>query len=516
MHWKRYKALPQNEKRSESMYVIGIDIGSDSSCIAYYNFSDNAPETIDLSGGYGKPSIPTVMQYMTETKEWVFGEYAILNRGAGAQITLTSLVDKLGSGEYFEIDRKPASVASILALYIKELLSHVKNINPKAEIAGIVASVPSYLSGGARDELARAFKSAGYEKELVALVSDRECVFTRHYAFNKPREEHALLLDYGSSQVRGGLYHTVPRGEEISVKSVSSLFDDEIGTKKINDDVFELFFSFCKTKMQAVPQGSEELIHAFAYQHRDVLFQKNIRAKPVKLYFNFAYPPFQQTVEHTRIDFLTAPYKKAFNNFVSDVMNKNVSGVEEIGPGDVSGVVCVGGGFEMLWARDAVGEIFDARQIKFHKNAKTVAAEGAALVAALLLGAADGYKIIIEDRHQLSSDIGFVTGADGFLPIAERNAFWWQKHPERLIWVNEHCGGSLPLKLAKRNADGIVKPIADIPLDGLPSRPKGTTRVSMKLAFSSESELTATVADFGFGELFPKADCVKTYNVNIA
>ena len=116
MHWKRYKALSLLEKRNESYYIIGLDIGNDSSGIAFYNLIENKAEAIDLSGGYGKPSIPTVMQYISETKEWVYGEYALLNRGAGTEVTLTGLMDRLGRYEYVEIDHKlirPAEVDSL-------------------------------------------------------------------------------------------------------------------------------------------------------------------------------------------------------------------------------------------------------------------------------------------------------------------------------------------------------------------------------------------------------------------
>ena len=189
MYWKRYKSLPAAEKLNETYYIIGLDIGAESSAIAFYNLHENTPEPIDLSGGYGKPSIPTVMQYIAETKEWVFGEYAILNQGAGTEITLQALTRRLGHFDYLDIDGKSVSAASILGLFIKEILASVRNINPRAEIVGIVAAVPAYLNEQAHEELKRAFKQAGYEKELIALVPDRECIFTHHYRNAPPKDE---------------------------------------------------------------------------------------------------------------------------------------------------------------------------------------------------------------------------------------------------------------------------------------------------------------------------------------
>ncbi len=258
MHWKKYKAMTPAEKNDEVYYIIGLDIGNDSSGIAFFNLAEGAPEIIDLSGGYGTPSIPTVIQYIAETREWVFGEYAILNRGVGTEITLSQLISRLGNFEYIDLDKRPVSVVSVLALFLKELLSNVKSINPKAEIVGIVVAVPGYFSEQSREELQRAFKIAGYEKELIAQVSDRECVFTHYYLNHPPREERVLLLDYGSREVRGGLYHAEPVSEHVVIKSMSSLFDDAIGTSKVNDDVYR----FASALRSLAPALARSVRHA--------------------------------------------------------------------------------------------------------------------------------------------------------------------------------------------------------------------------------------------------------------
>jgi molecular chaperone DnaK (HSP70) len=516
MHWKKYKALPRSEKNDEVYYIIGLDIGNDSSGIAFFNLAEGSPEIIDLSGGYGRPSVPTVMQYIAETREWVFGEYAILNRGVGSEITLSSLISRLGNFEYIDLDRRPVSVVSVLGLFIKELMSNVKSINPKAEIVGIVVAVPGYFSEQSREELQRAFKLAGYEKELIAQVSDRECVFTHYYLNHIPHEERTLLLDYGSREVRGGLYHIIPRGGSVAIKSMSSLFDDTIGTAKVNDDVQQLFESFLASHQQPSALGKQvnEHISSFVYQHRDMLFQKNIRTKPAKLYFNFAYPPFQQTVTREQAEHLTLPYSRQFNRFIRDVLEKNLYGDEEITPDDVNNVLCVGGGFEMLWAREAVESVFKRADIHFYKNTKIITAEGAATVAAIMLDAIDGAAVTIEDKHQLRADIGLQ--AERFLPLAERNSFWWQKHPVKYLLVNGLVDGELPFTLAERNAEGEVRKLLSFSLDGLPKRPKGATRLSVKVKFYSNEEFTVTIQDQGFGELFPRLeDYEKSFDISL-
>jgi molecular chaperone DnaK (HSP70) len=507
MHWKRYKALTRAQKNNEAYYIIGLDIGNDSSGIAFFNLSENAPEIIDLSGGYGRPSIPTVMQYIAETKEWVFGEYAILNRGAGTEITLSDLIRQLGNFEYIDLDQKPVSVVQVLSLFIRELLGSVKNINPKAEIVGIVAAVPGYFNEQAREELHRAFKMAGYEKELIAQVADRECVLAHYYLNHKPREERVLLLDYGARGVRGGVYDAaVSEGDVLHMRSLSSLFDDSIGTKTVYGRVQELFREYLSEQVRMTAAMNDQL-QAFTYQHKDILFQKNIRLKPVKLYFNFAYPPFMQTVTAETADALTEPFRRRFTRFIQEVFEKNLYGSARVTLGDIDTVLCVGGGFEMQWARDAVASLVRADRLRVYKNAKAVTAMGAAVYAARALDAAAGYGIEIEDRHQLRADIGIAAGR--FIPLAECNGFWWQKHAPRTLIVNAPVDGEVPLTIISRAPDGETRTLAQTRLTGLPARPKGTTRLTASLVFSSDAEAMATVTDAGFGELFPKTEYIR-------
>lgn len=520
MNWKRFKSFDRSEKRDETSFIIGMDIGNDSSAIAYFDVNSDVPEIVDMSGGYGRPSVPTVMQYVAETKEWVFGEYAVLNKGLGQEVTLHALVEKLGKREYVEIDKKPVSVVNILSLYIKELMGSIKNINPKAEIAGIVVATPVYLSEEAKEELVWAFKNAGYEKELIELAPDRECIFANYFYKEMTADQRVLLIDYGSREVRGGVYDLRAEADVVRVKDLSSLFDEEIGTNEINNSITALFTDFYCLEAMAMPAKLSEPIKdqlsAFVYQHKDLLFQKMIQQRPVKLYFNFVYPPFQRTVTKAHVEEIIDPYRDRFISFINNILEKNIYDGKKMNAGDISAVLCTGGGFEMLWAREVIGEIFPDSRKLFYKNAKAVLAEGAAIIAARRLDVIDSQDYQVEDLHQTTEDIGIRVAhrhRDRFLPIVERNAFLWQKHPGKLLLINEQVQSPFEIEILTRNAEGDLRVVDHISLDGLPERPKGTTRLGLTMEFLSFGEISATVTDHGFGELFPKSGYEKKVNI---
>ena len=143
-----------------------------------------------------------------------------------------------------------------------------------------------------------------------------------------------------------------------------------------------------------------------------------------------------------------------------------------------------------------------------------ITAEGAALIAARELELTGGFSFSLEDKHQLTNDIGLSCG-ENFLTLVERNGFWWQKHPSKLVLVNETVNGEIDLLLTELSPSGEGRDILTIRLDGLPARPKGVTRLEIAINFRSNTELTVKINDIGFGELFPKIEYEREFPVSL-
>jgi hypothetical protein len=112
-------------------------------------------------------------------------------------------------------------------------------------------------------------------------------------------------------------------------------------------------------------------------------------------------------------------------------------------------------------------------------------AEGAAILAASELCACAQRRFVIEDIHQLKSDIGIMTTYNNtreFYPLIKKNSFWWQNVPPRLFTVNESTDKPLFVELFRRN-EGRVEFISQLTIDGLPPRPAGTTRLKLSPEF---------------------------------
>lgn len=527
MNWKHYRQKLNEmknggspaSKADESFFILGVDLGDQSSSIAFFNVGRNTPETIDISGGYGKPGMPTAMQYAKEGREWVFGEYALLNRGQTTDSLYLSLLEKLPRREYLDVDGKPQSIESVMGVYVKELIQNCKNINPRAEIAGITLAVPSYTSDETKEALAAVFKAAGYEKALIEMVPDRECVFSHYFHKREIKAETVVLLDFGSRELRGGIYGITPGtgAEKTKITSLSSMIEKKCGAavmdKAITGMLADFFAAETKIPAKSLDIRITEQLHSFAYQHKDILLQKNIGRKPVKLYFNFAYPPVVCAVDDKTMERLIKPFVIDFNGFLKRLFSKSLyssgGGKPVLNASGINTVICTGGGFEMLWARTLVEDFFSGSEVLFSKNSKGIIAEGACIRSAAALSAIPEKPFAVEDRHKLDADIGVRISKDKkerFYPIIERNSFWWQDHEPVSFIFSEETRSESSIQLLCRNSHGEVKRLGDIPLGGLPPRPAGTTRLDLWLEFSAYNILTATVRDMGFGEMFPASD----------
>ncbi len=507
-------------KRNDAWFILGIDLGNSASSLAYFDANRMSPETLDISGGYGRPTMPTVMQYVNETKEWVYGEYALDIRNSEADINVTGLLENLGKNHSVYIDKKPVSYAALMAMYLSELVGNCKSINPNAVAAGIVATLPAYIGDEAKEELLVVFEKAGLDRSLIRFADERECIFARYFYKREIEDSKLLLIDFGARQTRGGVY-SVKTGSHTDITSLSSVFSAGIGTNEVHAALYGYFERiYCEktgTARGRISGAIKEQLEHFTYRHEDVILQKAPNSGVTKLYFNFAYPPFEVAIDYRKTEELVEPYRLKFEEFLRDVFNKTYNSVK-LSPSCVDGVICCGGGFGMLWARELIKRVFPEKKGMFFKNTTTAAAEGASIIAARELNVLERQKLMLTDVHRLNCDIGLIVkqkGRQGFVPLIERNSFWWQEHLRKYFIVSGSADKDVNIEICRRERDGKLEKFGDVTVSGLPPRPKNTTRLSVSMEFIDAANLVTTVKDAGFGELFPASDIEKEYIVRI-
>ncbi len=502
-----------NGEFDETKFIIGLDLGNSDSALSFFDFNGNRVEQLDISGGYGKSSMPTVVQYIKDTDEWVFGEYALMNKPLSNSVTFDNLISGLGKKNCYTIDKKVMSHSFILSLYIKEILGNVKNINPKAEIIGIAVSV-SHLNKDEEDELLKAFFEAGYYEKLIGFFPQGECILEKYFFDKENIFSKVVILDFGSREIRGGLYNLLENENEISVNVISDFSERSISSSVIEKKVYDIFENYFKENTGEIDISDihKLQLEAFTYQHKYLLFKSK---NGIKLYFNFVYPPFQKNIEKDYIENITLEYKGIFYEFLERILGNEKN--KENGIFDIDKVICCGGGFEMNWIRQAIVDIFGENRSVIYKNPKNVLSQGACLIAANHFNIIKLKKLVFSEDVVLTQDIGLIcrnNEGGKFIPFIEKDLFWWKKFKSKKVIINEIDGPPF-LEVFKREKDGSLIIIERIMLDDLPKRPKGTNCFDILFEYIESNKINVQIKDIGFGSFFEKTDYEKNVLIEL-
>ena len=513
MDWQRFRDFFRDNKIEEDHFVLGIDLGSATSSIAYFDTLRKDSEVLDISGGYGKTSTPTALQYIAENAEWIFGEYAILNANGDDKV-LTDFILKLGSNGFVDIGGTALPASEICATYIKELVANCRNINPKAQIAGIISVVPDFMSREARRSLKEAYRMAGLEDVLIDLTEEREALLAYYSHSEQNKADHRLLLlDFGARGMRGSVYN-VSGGK---FDCVSAAIDESTSTSVLDSEIYNLFCKYyCNNKKldkHKLSKTEQAGLLIFTYQHKDLLFQ-HTDGRDLKLYYNFPYPPFSQIVSFEDIYGIAAPIEKRMKEFIKGLTEK-IQGSNK----NIDVIIASGGGFEMSWARRRLSGLFpDASaygNVKFYKNPKGILSEGASLLAASKLGVLPEINVNISDKHKIPWDIGINITTEGhrrFYAIVERGSSIWQK-PRSVYAILQD--DDRKIDFIKRDSGGREIRIGTAVMNGLPQRPIGTTKIALSIVPVSIDNYVINIKDLGFGEIFPASDFVYNEELKI-
>ena len=94
MNWEEYrKQIEELGNLPEDWYILGIDLGTTNSIVSYWDNLNGKPEPIDISNGFGKIPLPSVVQYRKdydEEGEWVIGEEAYRSMKIYPETTIRS------------------------------------------------------------------------------------------------------------------------------------------------------------------------------------------------------------------------------------------------------------------------------------------------------------------------------------------------------------------------------------------------------------------------------------------
>ncbi len=529
MNFEDYKERIHKNGLMDHEYIIGIDLGTTHSVISYWNNRKEVAEPIDMSNGFGKIPMPSVIQHRKDglEEEWIIGEEALNSYVIYPESTAMSIKTKMGSDESIVLNQQSYTPEELSGKILKTLMDQLYNMNPNSECVGVVVSVPYDFDDAAKKATIRACQMAGLSNQLISLIEEpKAAALAYNYKHPFKKNETIMVFDFGG----GTLDITLFKVQNITDKEQTLKVLSEGGEAKHGGDVldkllYKHFIDIIHDKGIDTETLSKESL-ADIYIRAKETKERLSGVKKVRVPFASIMPPF--VVPFTRDDL-----EKIASNFIEKTKNLIYRSLQDaykgaIKPEEVDIILLEGGSSQMPWVKDLMIQIFkDTNKIYSSDRPALDISLGATLYAAMKLGVHEQKDLvtgskIINFEVCVPHDIGFEVDLNNkktFYSMISRGT------PYRLAKRSQvfTLSGDTPedmTELSVRILERIHKEkgyedcslIGDVQVVGLPMRPKGETQLRVELSIEEESGIVkGLVEDIGFKNIHKPSGFIKTF-----
>ncbi|MCL1925236.1 MAG: Hsp70 family protein [Defluviitaleaceae bacterium] len=387
MNWKDYKKeIEKKGELGENCYILGIDLGTTNTILSYMTKNTKEPVVVDVSGGFGRIPMPSVVQYREEDDEWVIGEEAYRTMLLYPETTVRSAKRHMGTGVKFKISKKELSPEVISSKILIKLINHIHELNPNAEIAGVVISVPYDFDDNAKKATIHAAEIAGLKDNLICLIEEPKAAalaLTRHQDINEG--ENILIFDFGGGTLDLTIFKVIEKTEMgISLKVISQGGASEHGGDIMDEVILKRFY-------EMIEQKTSITWEQIALENRLDLSQKSkdakerlSKVKTHKVPFTFLPTPFMESIKREEFNLLIEPFIEKTRRIVEKTLIEAYPGA--MLASDINRVVLEGGSCEMPWVREMLLTMFHSDTLYSSSSPALDISIGATYYAAIKMG----------------------------------------------------------------------------------------------------------------------------------
>ena len=525
MNWEAYKQqIEERGKLPEDWYIIGIDLGTTNSVISYWDNANSRPEPIDISNGFGKIPLPSVVQYREEDDddqpEWVIGEEAYRSMKIYPETTIRSAKRLMGTNEAYSLGGKDYLPEDISAKILNELVSHANHLNPKAEIAGLVVSVPYDFDDAAKKATMKACELAGLSDKLICLIEEpKAAALAYNFRRQLSLDEKIMVFDFGGGTLDITIFHITERDENrIKLQVISEGGEAFHGGDNIDEALLEQCYAYVKDKTgQSQDDIAIENQVELALRAREAK-ERLSGVKSFRIPFTFCIPPFVEQMTREEFQELIRPFIDKTRKLVQKALRETYTGA--LVPDDIDRVLLEGGSAQMPWVREMLLDLFnDEGKIYTSERPATDISLGATYYAAMKMGLLsqpdmEAEKLSVEFEVTVPHDIGLeINGASGsrFFTMIRRGTSYALAKKSHIFTLSgnteeemQNFGLRVLERVHREDAFEDCKLIGEVTIVGLPSRPSGKTKLKITLMVEEEGGLVkGSVEDMGFGDEYP-------------
>ncbi|MDR1644024.1 MAG: Hsp70 family protein [Clostridiales bacterium] len=516
MRWEEYKKQIAEKGLSENMYILGIDLGTTNSIVCYWDHHKKAPTPIDVSNGFGKVPLPSVVQFRQDGGggEWVVGEEAFRNMKIYPETTVRSIKRKMGKDFGARIDGKDYRPEELSAMILRELVAHTQGVNPNAEIAGVVVSVPYDFDDAAKKATMKACELAGLEDKLICLIEEpKAAALNYNFSHTLNAGEKILVFDFGGGTLDITMFHVAGKTDKsIKLQVISEGGEAYHGGDNIDEMLSDLCMKYIRDKTgqdkASIPPENQVEIAIRAREAKERLSG----LKSFRIPFTFCIPPFFEQLTRDDFEKLIEPFINKTKKLCQKALREAYTGA--VAPEEVDRILLEGGSSQMPWVKSVILDIFhDESKIYRPELPALEISIGATYYAAMKMGLLSQMELESERRAvefevTAPHDVGLEVDSGKrkvFFPMIRRGtpyALARKSHVFTLAGDTPEDMTSFSLKILERiNKEDTFeecKLIGEVQMNGLPQRPSGKTRLKITLQVEEEGGLVkGSVEDLG-------------------
>ncbi len=418
------KEMEKNEiKSATNKLVVGIDLGTTNSLIAYYG-NDGVSIIPNRLGKNLTPSVVGINEENTILVGEVAREYGMLHPDRVADVFKRSM----GTEQKYRLDDKELVAEELSAFLLRALKEDAESYLGE-EVTEAVISVPAYFDEKRRKATKRAGELAGFRVERI--ISEPTAAAIAYGLYEKSRNTRFLVFDLGGGTFDISILELFQNILEVRAVAGDNYLGGEDFTYVLERhfiDTFDIDENEMTKKERLELHNMAEIAKKMFSQEDMVEFKARYKGEEKSLHITLR--EYESLCEP-----LLEKIRKPVQRSLADA-HIRLSEIDEI--------VLVGGGTKLPVVRNFIVKLFK----KFPKtniNPDEAVALGAAIQAAIKERRAEVKEVILTDvcSFTLGTEVSISKGkglyeSGHYCPIIERNTVIPASRTERLYTLHEN------------------------------------------------------------------------------
>ncbi|SEN03989.1 molecular chaperone DnaK [Lihuaxuella thermophila] len=383
--------------------VIGIDLGTTNSCVAYMEGN----EAVVIPNAEGGRTTPSVVGF-SKTGERLVGEAAKRQAITNPEKTIISIKRYMGTSHKVKIDDKEYTPQEISAMILQKLKADAEAYLGE-KVTQAVITVPAYFNDSQRQATKDAGKIAGLE---VLRIINEPTAAALAYGLDKDEDQTILVFDLGGGTFDVSILELGDGVFEVRATSGDNQLGGDDFDQVIIDYLIEEFKKENGIDLRHDKMAMQRLKDAAEKAKKDL---SGVLTTTISLPFLTADATGPK---HLEVTLTRAKFEELSSHLIERTMGPTRQALKDAGlsPSEIDKVVLVGGSTRIPAVQEAIKKLIGKEPSK-GVNPDEVVAMGAAIQGGVLSG--DVKDVVLLDVTPLS--LGIETLGGVFTKLIERN-----------------------------------------------------------------------------------------------